>query len=191
MIDGDTIEVAGQRVRLHGIDAPEADQTCRLGSQEWRCGLVATDQLIEATLGRDVRCEGRDRDRYGRIVAVCFVGDTDLNAWLTSEGWALAYRKYSLDYVDEEERARTSRKGLWRGEFITPWDWRHGVRPAANENVAGKCLIKGNVSSKGERIYHVPGGRYYERTKINAAKGERWFCTEAEAQEAGWRASKR
>ena len=81
--------------------------------------------------------------------------------------------------------------GLWRGEFTPPWDWRHGARQAANENVAGKCLVKGNVSSKGERIYHVPGGQYYERTKINAARGERWFCTEAEARTAGWRASKR
>ena len=68
---------------------------------------------------------------------------------------------------------------------------RHGVRPAANENVASECLIKGNVSSKGERIYHVPGGQYYSRTKIKTAKGERWFCTEAEARTAGWRASKR
>ncbi len=191
VIDGDTIEVAGQRVRLHGIDAPEADQTCRLEGQEWQCGLVATARLIEATQGQDVRCEERDRDRYQRIVAVCFVGDTDLNAWLASEGWALAYRKYSLDYVDEEDRARASRRGLWRGEFIAPLDWRHGVRPAANENIAGKCLIKGNISSKGERIYHVPGGQYYSRTKISTAKGERWFCTEAEARAAGWRASKR
>ena len=191
VIDGDTIEIAGQRVRLHGIDAPEAAQTCRLSSQEWQCGFVATARLIEATQGQDVRCEERDRDRYGRVVAVCFVGDTDLNAWLASEGWALAYRDYSLDYVDEEDRARASRKGLWRGEFTPPWDWRRGARQAANESVAGKCLIKGNISSKGERIYHVPGGQYYERTKISTAKGERWFCTEAEARAVGWRASKR
>ncbi len=191
VIDGDTIEVAGPRVRLHGIDAPEADQTCRVGDQEWRCGRDATAQLAEITSGQDVRCEGRDQDRYGRIVAVCFVGDTDLNAWLASEGWALAYRKYSLDYVDEEDRARASRRGLWRGEFTPPWDWRRGARQAANESVAGKCLIKGNISSKGERIYHVPGGQYYERTKISTAKGERWFCTEAEARAVVWRASQR
>ena len=83
---------------------------------------------------------------------------------------------------------------------MAPWDWRRGDRlaaapvpakPPANDNAAGPCLIKGNISSRGERIYHVPGGAYYSRTKISPATGERFFCSEAEAKAAGWRASRR
>ena len=76
---------------------------------------------------------------------------------------------------------------------MPPWEWWRGERlqAATVPDSAADCAIKGNVSSSGERIYHVPGGQYYERTKISTAKGERWFCTEAEAFAAGWRKAKR
>ena len=78
------------------------------------------------------------------------------------------------------------------GQFVAPWDWRRGKRlKAANYNEAGKCLIKGNIGRNGVRIHHIPGGAYYNRTRIDQQKGERWFCSEAEAREAGWRRSKR
>jgi hypothetical protein len=108
-------------------------------------------------------------------------------------GWALAYRKYSTDYVGQEQAAQEARRGIWRGQFVLPWEWRRGKRlltASAPDNATG-CTIKGNISSSGEGIYHVPGGQYYDRTKINTAKGERWFCSEAEAVAAGWRKSKR
>ena len=108
-------------------------------------------------------------------------------------GWALAYRKYSLDYANQEQTARDTRRGIWRGEFVPPWDWRQGKRlqaATALKNADG-CTIKGNISSSGERIYHIPGVQHYERTKINTSKGERWFCSETEAVAAGWRKSKR
>ena len=78
-----------------------------------------------------VTCQGEDRDRYGRVIAVCYaggVGGPELNAWLVSEGWALAYRRYSTDYVAEEQAAREARRGLWRGEFVPPWEWRRMKR---------------------------------------------------------------
>jgi hypothetical protein len=91
--------------------------------------------------------------------------------------------------------------GIWRGTFQAPWDWRQGKRqgaaqvqsqaPLSDNNATGQCVIKGNINAKGERIYHVPGGQYYDATVIDTAKGERWFCTEAEAVAAGWRKSKR
>ncbi len=87
-----------------------------------------------------------------------------------------------------------SRSLIWRGVFTAPWDWRRGERlqaEAANDNASVTCFIKGNIPRSGERIYHVPGGAYYDRTKISPAKGERWFCTEEEALAAGWRKSKR
>ena len=67
-------------------------------------------------------------DRYGRMVATCTAGGDDLGAWLVENGWALAYRRYSLDYVDEEQRAQAGGLGMWRGAFVAPWDWRKGVR---------------------------------------------------------------
>ena len=131
IIDGDTIRIGNTRIRLHGIDAPEAKQTCTAGGKEWRCGQEATFALANI-IGRTwVDCVERDRDRYGRIVAVCRVGGPkgkDLGAWMVSEGWALAYRKYSLDYVAAEDAARKAGRGLWRGKFITPWEWRRGKR---------------------------------------------------------------
>jgi hypothetical protein len=77
---------------------------------------------------RTVRCEGRERDQYGRVIAVCYVGSTDLNAWLVRNGWALAYRRYSREYVPEERRAEADEAGIWRGEFVPPWEWRRGER---------------------------------------------------------------
>ena len=91
--DGDTLRLGAQRVRLHGIDAPESSQTCRAGGKTWRCGAAATRALREHIAGRTVECA--ERDRYGRIVAVCRVAGRDVNAWMVEQGWALAYRKYS------------------------------------------------------------------------------------------------
>lgn len=206
IIDGDTLEIHGDRIRLVGIDAPEADQTCPdAGGQLWRCGqraaLALADKIGQAT----VSCEGDARDRYRRLLAICQAGGDDLGAWLVTEGWALAYRQYSMAYVAQETAARTARRGVWAGPFMPPWEWRAQDRghqeaqaqsqtpvPAPSDaQDVGSCLIKGNISSKGERIYHVPGGRWYDETKISENKDERWFCTEAEARAAGWRPSKR
>ena len=71
---------------------------------------------------RPVTCEERDIDRYGRVVAVCSVAGEDLNAWMVSEGLALAYRRYSLDYVGAEQAAEEAGRGVWSGEFVPPWE---------------------------------------------------------------------
>ena len=186
MTDGDTLRIGSERIRLHGIDAPESKQSCRAGGKTWACGEAATRALRERIAGRPVACEERDRDRYGRIVAVCRVAGADVNAWMVEQGWAVAYRKYSMDYVSQEVAAKAARRGLWRGEFVQPSRWRRGERlEAAAVSGAGDCSIKGNISRKGTRIYHVPGGAFYARTRIDTAKGERWFCTESYAQAAG------
>lgn len=126
VIDGDTIELHGQRIRLHGIDAPESAQLCqRPSGKAWRCGQQAALALADRIGRATVRCEPRDRDRYGRVIAVCFKGAEDLNRWLISAGWAVAYRRYSLDYVTEEDSARVRNVGVWSGTFVMPWDWRH------------------------------------------------------------------
>ena len=125
VIDGDTIEIHGARIRFHGIDAPESRQECtRPNSATWRCGQQSALALAERIGRATIRCLPRDRDRYGRVVAVCSKDGEDLNRWLVRNGWAVAYRKYSTDYVADEERAKRAKLGIWSGSFEMPWDWR-------------------------------------------------------------------
>ena len=124
VVDGDTLAFGDQRIRLHGIDAPESKQTCSADGKPWNCGQEATFALSYMVGNHWIRCEEKDTDRYGRIVAVCYAGPHDLNAKMVSDGWAMAYRRYSIDYVGEEKTARTKRVGIWRGDFTPPWKWR-------------------------------------------------------------------
>jgi len=126
IIDGDTIELAGRRIRLHGIDAPEMKQTCTREGKEWLCGQEAIWALARIIEEHWVTCQQKDVDRYKRIVAVCYMaeGQIDINGLMVEQGWALAYRKYSEDYVEQEEVAKGSRDGIWAGEFVEPWEWR-------------------------------------------------------------------
>ena len=133
VIDGDTIEIHGQRIRLFGIDALESAQTYLRDGQLWRCEQQAALALAEKIGRVSVRCEERDRDRYGRIVAVCVAEDVDLKRWWVANGLALAYRRFSREYVDEEGAAKASRLGIWRGKFVPPWDWRKGKRLVAQD----------------------------------------------------------
>jgi endonuclease YncB( thermonuclease family) len=122
--DGDTIRIGNIRIRLHGIDAPEFKQTCTSRDKEWRCGWEATNALANIVGKHWVTCSKRDVDRYRRVVAVCRAGPIDLNAWMVRNGWAVAYRKYSMDYVRDELYAKAAKKGIWRGGFMMPWNWR-------------------------------------------------------------------
>ena len=202
IIDGDTLEIQGQRIRLHGIDAPESRQLCHLDGKPWQCGKDATNALADMIARRPVTCEDLGRDRDERIIARCTVAGEDIESWMVVNGWAIAYRRFSLDYVEEEAEAQAARRGIWASEFVKPWEWRRGKRIVATVSKecdvcarrherllkrSEKCPIKGNINAKGERIYHTPGGEWYDRTRIDPAKGERWFCTEAEARDAGWR----
>ena len=129
VVDGDTIWIGDTKIRLHGIDAPEMKQTCKT-SKGWeqKCGVLAKQNLERLVKGQDVVCKGDKRDRYKRLLAVCYVGPYDLNAKMVRQGWSLAYRKYSTDYVAEEADAKAQKLGLWRGLFVAPWDWRRGKR---------------------------------------------------------------
>ncbi|MBB1178041.1 thermonuclease family protein [Pseudomonas sp. FW305-3-2-15-E-TSA4] len=125
VIDGDTLEIHGQRVRLWGIDAPEASQSCEAGGASYRCGVDAARALDRWLKGRPVNCNPLDRDRYQRIVARCSVDRTDIGAWLVTEGLAVRYVRYAgTAYRKEEDAARAARRGVWQGEFEAPWDWR-------------------------------------------------------------------
>lgn len=187
VVDGDTLQIGGAKVRLEGIDAPEAGQTCGrrwLGS--WDCGTAATRHLSDLAERVEIRCESRGLDRYGRILGVCFAGALEINDEMVRRGFAWAFVKYSRSYVEAEAEARTMRLGIWQGDASPAWVYRERAWAAADDAAPGGCAIKGNISRVGH-IYHLPWSPWYGKVKVDAAKGERWFCSEEEAQAAGWR----
>jgi endonuclease YncB( thermonuclease family) len=132
VIDGDTIEIKGERIRLNGIDAPESAQLCSNSEgQQYRCGKVSAQILDELLAGsRPTRCEYVERDRYGRFVGDCYRNDgRSVAELLVLSGWALDWPRYSKkEYADEHAQAKASRHGLWAGTFTPPWEWRAGRR---------------------------------------------------------------
>lgn len=188
VVDGDTLEINGTVYRLNGIDAPEAGQQCKKPSgASWHCGQASIDAMAELSAGKTVRCEGTKSDGYGRTIGTCFADGIDLGAEMVRTGNAWAFVKYSEVYVQQERQAREERLGVWQGPAVAPWDYRAALWESATQEAPKGCPIKGNISQNG-RIYHPPWSPWYKRTKINTAKGEHWFCSEAEAIEAGWRA---
>jgi len=193
VIDGDTIDISGTRIRLEGIDAPEAGQTCSTARGEpWDCGTEATRFMADMTRNRDVECRSKGLDKYGRVLATCFVAGHDINAAMVRFGLAWAFVRYSQAYIAEEAAARTAKTGIWQGPAQPAWDYRAArwttavaTVPAAQSAPQG-CAIKGNVSHAG-LVYHMPWSPWYDKVAMNTDKGKRWFCTEAEAQAAGWR----
>jgi hypothetical protein len=174
-------------------------------------GIKARDRLADHIGNRPIDCVPNGADAYDRTLAICTIGGESLNAWMVQQGWALAFVRYSKEYVPDEEAARAAGRGLWSGAFIAPWDWRHRNRQtvvlgatsvpvsAQTELLAPasaaaapspQCIIKGNVNRKGERIYFRPGQLDYARVDMSKP-GKRWFCTEQDAQTAGWRPAAR
>ncbi len=124
VIDGDTIVLDGKRIRLFGIDAPEKSQPCQVQKAAVACGIIARNALIGFVTGATVQCDREDVDRYGRDVSRCYAEGYDLSAGMVRDGLAVAYRQYSLSYVSEEENAKRLKRGMWKGTFVMPWDWR-------------------------------------------------------------------
>lgn len=206
VVDGDTIEIGGKRVRLNGIDAPESAQYCEDAKGfEYPCGRIAANELDKfLAASMPTKCTFVDLDQYGRFVGNCSRADgRSIAEWLVENGQALDWPRYSDGaFVAQQSVATKARRGLWQGRFQEPWVWRaeNSVTPAARTTTPSpsftfvgspSCNIKGNISAKGERVYHVPGQKFYSQTKISESKGERWFCSEGEAREAGWRKAKR
>lgn len=189
--DGDTIRIGAQRIRLFGIDAPEAAQVCDSGDKgSWPCGAVATARLAALIGERPVDCIPRDRDRYGRLVATCSVGRVDLAERMVAEGLARAYTRFGDDYALTERRAKTEAIGLWHGASAAPWEYRAARAPAPSAPPDPGCAIKGNVGTSGAKVYHLPGSRDYDRTRIDPRRGEAWFCDIEAAVAAGFRAAR-
>lgn len=187
VVDGDTIDVGGQRIRLEGIDAPEVAQVCqRADGRDWPCGRVAVKALKALIGSNEVVCDSAGADKYGRVLAICFADGRDLNASMVTAGLAWAFVRYSQTYAGEEAIARKALVGVWSGTAQAPWDFRQNGWKTAEAVAPKGCAIKGNVSSKGQ-IYHMPWSPWYGRVTVDVRRGEHWFCSESEAKAAGWR----
>jgi endonuclease YncB( thermonuclease family) len=139
VIDGRTLEVAGQRIRLSGIDAPDLDQVCEHGGRQYRCGSVARAALWDLIAGLDVSCtpEGDGPGPGGSILAICTAGGRSLNESMVRAGWALADRRATDRYGAAEAEAKNARRGLWKGTFEPPWEWRRAHAPDDAPDAAG------------------------------------------------------
>lgn len=130
VVDGDTLDLSGTRIRLHGIDAPEITQTCKIAGRVYQCGLLAAQALSGLVRGQRIRCDPSGLDRYGRTIARCTTESTgvDIEAWMVRQGYAVAYTRYSHAYAVDELFARARGRGIWAGTFEWPWDYRHEAR---------------------------------------------------------------
>jgi endonuclease YncB( thermonuclease family) len=211
--DGDTLRLSDNIYRLDGIDAPELDQVCldEKGAV-WVCGIEARDQLIALIGKRAVRCDDKGPDPvYPKIrrIGICWVeGETvSLNQWLVREGWAVNFEPYARGrFKADEDDAQKNRRGLWKGCFTAPRDFRRWNKNTAellgptcakqarnmlfpdDPAMPPGCTIKGKFALRakitGHRgIYHIEGCRSYQRLK----RPDRWFCSEEDAQAAGFR----
>jgi endonuclease YncB( thermonuclease family) len=214
--DGDTLRLDGAVFRLEGVDAPEIDQTCLDDNAVvWPCGVEARSRLNAYINGRPVRCEGRgaDPDYPKRRLGVCTIeGEPGtLNEWLVREGWAIKFEPHAKGrFAKEETDARENRRGIWRGCFAEPRDFRRwnlngarllgvGCREGFENRTREKlfrvdspmppgCPIKAKLALRAqfvgyEGIYHLPGCRSYRGLK----RAQRWFCFEEDARAAGFR----
>lgn len=191
VIDGDTIELEnGQKVRYIGIDTPETVDP----RKPVQCfGVEAKNRNKELVEGKQVRLEKdiSETDKYGRLVRYVYVGDTFINLALVQEGFASSYTyppdvKYQNQFIEAERIAREQKKGLW-GSCPISSATQETTQIQTSDQQSSGCTIKGNISSSGEKIYHLEGCGSYSKTKIDEARGEHWFCTEEEAISAGWR----
>lgn len=125
VVDGDTLNVEGRRIRLHGIDAPERGQACTKNGENYDCGKASREYLTYLLTGEKVICERRSQDKWGREVATCTAGGKDIAALMVRQGWAVAYTEYSTAYVEDEQFARANDMGMWAKDFMLPKEWRN------------------------------------------------------------------
>src|SRR3989344_4214307 len=192
VVDGDTIEIeGGEKVRYIGIDTPETVDP----RKPVQCfGVEASKKNKEMVEGKMVRLEKdiTDKDKYNRLLRYIWLDNVSINLELIKQGFAYSYSyppdiKYQDQFLKAQQEAREAKRGL---RNACPTVQEQTVTPSISPALTPKnsfCLIKGNISTSGEKIYHLSGCGSYAKTTIDEARGERWFCTESEAQAAGWR----
>jgi endonuclease YncB( thermonuclease family) len=201
VIDGDTLEIDGRLVQLYGIDAPELGQMCDRGDDLWECGREAALYLHKLVSfgGPPVQCSPWG-DEPGAaagsaeavadsevVVGVCQIGPKALGLTMVHNGYAVALPDSFPEYHEAEEQARQATLGLWKGDFVPPWEWREGrgTEIGASDWVR-KCSIKAVFGATGEQVYYVPTDQEYAEVTVDLDRGEKMLCSDEEARAAGW-----
>ena len=209
VVDANTLDMTGSRVRLVGLDAPERKQTCTRSGEDWACGEEAARTVAAIIAEQAITCVVQGSDASGLTLAACKVRNIDIGQELLRRGMAVVLDDAPPGYAEASGVAQSLQYGLWAGDFQQPSEWRTANSSASQREVrqdragterpAGRarsvserrytnalgCAIKGNRSRRGEWIYHLPGQAYYEDTRP-----EELFCTEREAMAAGYRRAK-
>ena len=124
IVDGDTIHINKVKYRLHGIDAPEIKQDCKVNERKYDCGVKSKNFLESLVENKEITCKRKNIDKYKRIIATCYTDELNINKEMVKSGWAIAYRYYSKKYVKEELFAQKNKLGMWQGSFLEPRKWR-------------------------------------------------------------------
>jgi len=186
-VGGDLLRIGGTTVRLAGIEAPERQQSCGAGGRRYSCAEAARGALGRLVSGRAVACTLSGTDAAGRPLASCVRGTTDVNGELVRQGHAFAEGGLFASYTSLEREARNAKAGMWAaGEVERPAEFRAKVWEEAKRRAPDGCPIKGLVTG-GARVYVLPWSPDYDRGRIQKARGERWFCSEREAEAAGFK----
>ena len=185
-LTGDSLRVAGTDIVLDGIEAPEATQSCRRANGgAWRCGVAAKETLARLVRGQRINCEILGEGDVAKR-ARCRLGDKDLAEELVRRGNVFAHGGFWSTYAGVQDEAQAEKIGLWDGEAERPQEFRDKRWQEAKEKAPDGCPIKGPIRS-GTRTYVLPWSSTYDSIKLRTSRGERWFCSESEAAEAGWK----
>jgi len=184
-VTGDMLRIGSTRVLLDGIEAPEAAQSCRrTKGGTWRCGAAAKDALASIVRGRRISCDLLGEEETGKR-ARCYEDGSDIAERLVRNGHVFADGGFWSAYASVESDAEARKVGLWSGEAERPQDYRDKRWEEAKKAAPEGCPIKGPIRS-GARTYVLPWNPGYDSIRLREARGERWFCSESEAEAAGW-----
>lgn len=183
VIDSGLLRVGDTPIRLSALEALDRDQVCTRAKKRWRCGDAALAALGRIAAGRTLKCEAGSPNPAGISAGSCRDGKIDIGAALVKSGYAFAS---TSRYAEEETEAKAARAGIWSGEADRPDVWRQRVWDEAKQKVADGCPVKGVVLN-GAKTFILPWRAEYDRFRIDPKRGSRWFCSEKEALDAGWK----
>ena len=190
VLSGDTLRINGSSIRLAGIEAPVTAQRCTTSdARSWNCGLSARAALERIVRRRTVTCTPLDASGQGTTLANCTANEADIAEALVRNGHVFATSGFFTAYGSTEAEARTAKIGLWQGDAQHPEDWRKEIWEDAKRAAPDGCPIKGRIRSS-SRIYTMPWSEGYDN-RVRTERGDRWFCSEEEAQAAGFKSSER
>lgn len=193
VINGETIRLSNVMIRLEGVESPDRSQTCQgQGKKRWKCGEMAQVALERLVNGKPLKCQtGNTPDAHGRLNGTCALDDgRDVGMLLVERGHVFSTSSYFGGYAAQENEAKRQKIGIWANDIERPAEYRVKLWDSAKLTAPEGCPIKGTVTSAG-KLYVLPWSSDYAKATVRPQRGERWFCSEGEAQAAGWRSSDR